>query len=449
MDQEKNIPSESSSNVKRIRKGSMWAILGKGGAAFFGFVVSALMARLLTTDEFGAYFLAYSFVSLGAIFGLMGLDLAVVKLVASAMALKNKARSKKIINAVLKCAGISSVVIATGLYFVYGEWVVRNVLEASVLIASLSWVSLWVVVLVIETLIANIFRGFHDIKLTVTFSGLARSAFLSLIFTFLWLRGGGSNLGEIIEYTVLAGLISAVAGFFLLRYKIRGYESSTENVYNEVFSSVPPMFVHAILAFVVNQANIWVLGIFRPNEDVALYGAAMKLVLLVGISASIINAVVPPLIAEKYAQGKIKSVEALLRSAATICGAPGLIVLIAYIVAGEWILSIVFGEFYSKAALILSILSIAEIFNLLTGACSISLTMTGHQVYLMWLTLLRAIFCVVGSVLVVESYGITGVALIYGASLIIYNLASLLLTRKLVGIWTHAGFSKVRELLHL
>lgn len=443
MNHKTNTPPESLSDAKRIRSGGAWAILGRGGTAFFGFIISALMARLLTPEEFGVYFLAFSLVTLGAICGQMGLDITVVKLVASAMATGDTTRSKNIINIVLKWGGFSSLTVAALLYFGVGEWIVEDVLNASILTVSLKWISLWIVVLVIETLIANIFRGFHNIKLTVTFSGLARGVFLSLVLAYLWVKGGEPSLAEIIAYTVLAGFISTVIGFILLKYKIREYKSDSEKISGDIFSNASPMLVHAILLYVVYQANIWILGVFRPNDDVALYGAAMRLVLLVGISSSIVNAVVPPLIAEKYSQGKIKSVEGLLRSAATLCGAPALVVLIAYIFSGNWILTNVFGEFYSGAAIVLIILSASEIFNVVTGACTITLNMTGHQVQIMSLTVARAVFSLVGSLIVVQDYGVLGVSIVYGVGLILYNLASLLLVKKYVGIWTHVGWPKI------
>lgn len=433
------------SSAKRVRRGGFWAILGRGGTAFFGFITSALMARLLSPEEFGVYILAFSLVTLGAIVGQVGLDRTVIKLIASAMAKGDLSRSKNIIDVVLIWGGFTSLAVAVILYFGIGEWVVKDILNASTLVVSLNWISLWIVVLIIETLIANIFRGFHNIKLTVTFSGLARGAFLSLVLVYIWINDEKSNLPEIIAYTALAGLVSSIIGFTLLRYKVQDYKSDNKNISRQIFVNASPMLVHAILLYIVTQANIWILGAFRPNDDVALYGAAMRLVLLVGISTSIVNAVVPPLIAEKYAQDNIKSVEGLLRSAATVCGAPALVILIVYIFAGEWVLSVVFGEFYTQATWVLIILSVAEIVNVLTGACSVSLNMTGHQVQMMLLTVARAIVSVIGSVVVVERYGVLGVSVVYGVSLIIYNLSSLLLTRKLVGIWTHVGLSKVKD----
>lgn len=449
MNQKKNPPSESFSSAKRIRKGGVWAILGRGGSAFFGFIISALMARLLTPEEFGAYFLVFSLVTLGSIFGQMGLDRTSVRLIASAMVIGDTARCKNIINTVLRYGAMASLIISIILYFGVGQWIVEELININNLNVSVAWVALWVVVLVLETLISNIFRGFHNIKLTVTFSGLVRGALLSLVLIYLWINSGASNLNEMIVWTVCAGLISTAIGFLLLKYKIRDYKTDNNKISKDIFSNALPMLTHAFLLYVIAQTNVWILGIYRSNDEVALYGTAMRLVLLVGISTSIVNAVVPPLIAEKYSQGNIKSIEGLLRSAATVCGTPALIVLLVYIFFGGWILSSIFGDFYTDAAMALLILSVAEIFNVLTGACSVTLNMTGHQVHMMSLTVVRAVISVIGGIIVVESYGILGVSIVYGVSLVAYNFSSLILTRKLVGIWTHVGVSKINDILHV
>ena len=67
----------------------------------------------------------------------------------------------------------------------------------------------------------------------------------------------------------------------------------------------------------------------------------------------------------------------------------------------------------------------------------------------MWISILAGFFNVVGSLLVVEKYGITGVAFITARALIFQNLAALLYTKKKVGIWTHVrlAWPPVKQLL--
>jgi O-antigen/teichoic acid export membrane protein len=59
-----------------------------------------------------------------------------------------------------------------------------------------------------------------------------------------------------------------------------------------------PMWVTNITLFVGTQTDIWIVGAFRSQEEVAIYGAAVKLVLMVALPLQIVSTVVPPLITE-------------------------------------------------------------------------------------------------------------------------------------------------------
>src|SRR3712207_8935194 len=72
---------------RRLFSGSAWAFGGKIGGATIGVVTNGLLARLLSPQEFGAYFLAISVVSLGAVIGSLGLAKPAVRFVAEDMGL--------------------------------------------------------------------------------------------------------------------------------------------------------------------------------------------------------------------------------------------------------------------------------------------------------------------------------------------------------------------------
>jgi O-antigen/teichoic acid export membrane protein len=66
----------------------------------------------------------------------------------------------------------------------------------------------------------------------------------------------------------------------------------------EILSVSWPMWVTNITLFVGTQTDIWIVGAFRSQEEVAIYGAAVKLVLMVALPLQIVSTVVPPLITE-------------------------------------------------------------------------------------------------------------------------------------------------------
>jgi len=71
---------------RRLLAGGVWVVTGKVITAVSRLAATALLARLLTQEEMGAFGLAFSFVIVGAMAGQLGLQQAVVRLVAESNA---------------------------------------------------------------------------------------------------------------------------------------------------------------------------------------------------------------------------------------------------------------------------------------------------------------------------------------------------------------------------
>jgi O-antigen/teichoic acid export membrane protein len=184
------------------------------------------------------------------------------------------------------------------------------------------------------------------------------------------------------------------------------------------------------------------VGVFRPQTEVAIYGAAAKLVILVAIPLQIINAVVPPLIAEMYAQGKRQELERTLRLAATVSGVPAFLALAAFLVLGAPLLALIYGDYYSAAWTVLALLSLGQLVNVWVGSCGMVLTMTGHQVTMMVLMVISGGLTVAAGLLVVGRYGATGVAAATAGGIALQQILLWLAARSSAGIWTHVAFPR-------
>ena len=87
-----------------------------------GIVTNGLLARLLSPQELGAYFLALSIVSLAAVVGSMGLPKTVVRLVAENMGLDRSGRTRRAIRTVLGLGVLGTVCISLA-YLLAGDLV--------------------------------------------------------------------------------------------------------------------------------------------------------------------------------------------------------------------------------------------------------------------------------------------------------------------------------------
>jgi O-antigen/teichoic acid export membrane protein len=298
----------------------------------------------------------------------------------------------------------------------------------------------WVIVTAGQNLLAEAFRGFQDIRLAAIFGGFDGSLLSAILFALLWLIQGHSNLAQILIISLVAGSTSALVGGLLLRQKIRVLEPGDRLPHREVLAIAWPALVANVTFFVLEQAHIWVLGANRPEDDVALYGAAFRLVTLIAVPLFLVNAVVPPLIAELYARNNKRELERMLRITALLAGVPAALGLVVYVFFGEIILGIVYGSFYSQGAMVLVILSIGRLLGVLAGSCQQVLMMTGHQLTLMAGAVLSVSLSLLLSFLLVGEFGVLGVAVASASGLILHNVITLLAVRWKIGIWTYPGY---------
>jgi O-antigen/teichoic acid export membrane protein len=159
------------------------------------------------------------------------------------------------------------------------------------------------------------------------------------------------------------------------------------------------------------------------------------------VSLLIVNAVVPPLIAEMYAQGKKRELEQALRIIATIAGIPAFGIVLVFILFRGPILGLVYGDFYRAGSTVLMLLSLGQLVNVWAGSCGLTLIMTGHQTTLMWVTAFCGLAAVCGSLLLVQRYGPIGVAGSAAFAMVLQNVLMLLAARKRTGLWTHVKIS--------
>src|SRR5918998_3010171 len=86
---------------RRLLSGGAWAFGSKILVALAGLVSTALLARLLTPQALGTYFLAYSILNVGTSLAALGLTGTVVRLVAQGMGQNLYGRVRRVISTVV------------------------------------------------------------------------------------------------------------------------------------------------------------------------------------------------------------------------------------------------------------------------------------------------------------------------------------------------------------
>jgi O-antigen/teichoic acid export membrane protein len=437
--------------VKRtILKGSAVVFAGRMAGAVLGIALNALLARLLTRDAMGGYFIAMSMVTLGSTVACLGLNRTVVKMVASGRAAGRPGEARAAVRLTFVIGTVSSLLVASVLALGPGRALATDVFDSQLVADVMPFVAGWVVAVTFQVLVAETFRGFKRFWSATLFSGLLADVFAVAVFGMLWLTDAQPGLSTaLLLLLALTGTSTLVGGFFLsgLTRRLNGPGDAHTR---DVLRISMPLLVVSLSSFVVGTGvDLWVVASFEPLDQVALYGAAAKLMFLVSLPFSIVSQVVPPIIAQLHTQERRSELEHALRSTATLAGIPAAAVLIVFMAAGGWILALVYGsDFYRDAATVLTILGAARLFAVYTGSCGVALTMTGHQTVMMRITLVSATLAIVLELALVQPFGIVGVAVATCIAQVAQNLFQLVSTKRHIGIWTHAELSlaPLREL---
>lgn len=420
--------------------------------ALTGLASNALLARLLSPQHLGAYFLAFSIVSLGVAMGSLGFYQAIVRLVAESMGRNQPGRARRVVG-VMYILGILGA-LAVGLaYLLFGDIVAEKLFHSPALVAVTGLVASLTVMVTLQGLLAETFRGFNDIRFATLFGGLVSSVLMSAFLALLWLARGQASLATVMFLVVISYLASVAMAAWLLRRRISslipdGVDTGMRG-FKEIMSISWPLWVSTLTLYALTQADLWIVGAFRSQEDVALYGAAVKLVFYVVIPLQLVNLVVPPLIAELYVQGRKRELENTLRATAALAGIPAFLVLVGFVLWGRPILGLVFGDYYRDAAVILTLLSIGYLVSVWSGSCGLTLMMTGHQTTMMGITIVSGMFVIAGAMWAVREYGAVGVASVAAAGLIFQNISMLIGVKVTTDIWTHAGVGSIPQAIRV
>ncbi len=431
-------------NLKRLLlRGGLWALLGKLLNAASAVLLSALLARRLAPEDLGEFFLIFNLAGFFAIFCRFGLDSTALRFVSEALERQDRVRIRQTVQKTVLLLLLLGSVLAALILRQPGQWFIANLLDAPALLSQRNAIVLWMLLLALQLTLAEIFRALHDIRLASLFGGLISTS-LGLV---LLIYDHSASLPRVVDCLLAAYAVNVSLSLLVLTCKLPAFPNpaSIGNgvSYRELLAHAWPIFISVLTLFILNGADLWILSAYRPGEEVALYGAAARLVAFTAMPLHLVNAVIPPLISRLNIRGDQARLERLLRTTATLAAIPALAILGMLIIFGKPLLALLFGDFYSQAYSVLVILSLGQIASVLTGSCGFTLIMLGHQRMLFLHTFIAAFIGPLGGLYLIKDYGPAGVAFSFAAAMTVLQASMWFTARFKCGLWTHGSLSVV------
>lgn len=437
--------------LRRLVRGGGWLLAGKLATVFLGFGFQIVLARVLSPDEFSQYVILSSVVLLAIVLGQFGLGQTIVRGIASSLAKSDLSGARCEARNGLLVVGLVAFLIGI-LWVSIGPALLDGAWQFSLAGLVLLSVGAWIVFGAMQSIAAEAFRGFHDLRGTAAFaSGSYGLSLFSLFVLFplalWWWNSGEVALGSVLGAVALSVALGCVFATTLLWFRyLKGERRDLSRLPGMVSASVPLLGIQALM-YVVGQAGVWVLGAVAVATEVGLLGAAQRLVILVPALLLMINGAVQPLVAELFARGEIPRLEALLRLAATVAGIPGMVILAVFLAWAFDLMELMFGEAYRPGGWAVVWLSGAQLVNVWVGSCAVALVMTGKQNILFWIVFASAAIILLLLLLLAPLYGASGAAAAIACGVVLQNIAGLIAVRRALGIWTH--MTNPLRLVHL
>jgi O-antigen/teichoic acid export membrane protein len=426
----------------RLLRGSGWVLLARIVGIPLGLLVNGFIARMLTRTQFGAYVTCFTLVIIGSLIAQLGMDRAVVRLVAEAIGLNQPGRARQTITRVMR-VGVGSALGAGILLLVVGPWIATDILGSNVVAGAIALTSGWLVTFAIQSLLVETYRGLQDFRRANVYDTILVDIASATVFGLMYALGvRHTDLRVVLMITVGITLLVTLLAIMPLRSRVRALGTEGELHRGEIYAIAWPSLVTNIASYLLSTGiDVLVLGAFRAQSEVAIYGAATRLVILVSTPLWILRGVLPPLISELHALGRTRELERTLRAGATLAGLPSFLVLVAFLLFGGPIMGIAFGPDYSSGAAILSLLAIGRMVAVYSGASGVTLLMTGHQKAMMTITLCTGAASVLGGIVAAPRFGAVGVATATMIAAIGQNALQLWLVHRDLGVWSQMEFS--------
>lgn len=432
-------PARRTSIASRIAGGSAWVLAGR---LMFGLSVvlqNVVFARVLAPQELGAFLLAQSLILPAAIVAVFGLDLLAMRDLRDPRLVSNRVSPASFLKLAAVLVGATASVVTLALAAgLHGACAASAALDCGFVTALTP--ALWPLVFLsaLQLLLAGMLRALGRIAEATFLAGvLATFALLcatSLAFA-LHVELGFRGALVLQALTLVGAAVLSIRSIVKVEHVRSGKRASMP----EMARIGPGLMTTQLLALLVSQSDVWIIGLGAAPEAVAQYGVAARLAQLVSMPHLVLVGVLSPLIAAHLAERQRQELERVVRATVAAAVLPSLVLGLAFATFGRDALVILFGEFYGAASVSLALLAAGNVVNVACGPCSLMLIMSGHQRALNALTALNCVLCLGAGALALAWFGAVGVAAVYAVCLSLQGIAGATLAAKLAGVRTHAG----------
>ncbi|PKA84362.1 O-antigen/teichoic acid export membrane protein [Ulvibacter sp. MAR_2010_11] len=420
-------------NSQQIRNAAVGSLGIKFFSAFFAFVNSILLARILGVEAFGIYVLAFSILILASVLVSLGLPKLMTRFIPKYEVEQNLGAVKGLLIQALKYVLLASGILGVVAFLIYliGWNSIDNVLGK-----TLYFGLLLIPILAMTSISAASLRGLRFILLGQFHDTFLRNL-LFCIGILVFYYGGMklSPISAILLYTI-AGVISFLVGLVFLHRKLfQKIKTVKAEYYNNLWlKEATPFTIDSGIQELKSKVITYILAVFGSIEAVALFDVASRGAALVAFTLDGLNTAIAPYISKAFESKNMESLQRIVTKTSRIIFVFALPVVIVFVIGGKALLNFLYGNVYEDSYVPLVILCIGQLVNAATGSVGLVLNMTGYQSTYTKVNFVITMANAVLSIPFVIYLDVLGASIIFSSLLVIQNLVLVLFLNKRLNI---------------
>jgi O-antigen/teichoic acid export membrane protein len=417
-------------HMHELVKGASIVLFLKVFGAGLAFAFNILLARTLGAEGTGLYFLSLTVCTIATVVARIGLDNAITRFTAASAAISDWCSVKGIYQDAARL-GITGSVLTAFLMLILAPWLAQDIFCKPELSGSMQWMALSVPPVVVLMLHAQMFRGLKRIFHFQLIHGVAVPA-LSLFGLYLVGNTWGVN-GAVWVYTSAAVVTALVSLWIWHKMTPQCQHIVGHFPYRELLNSSMPLFCVALMNLMMERTGTFMLGIWCEKADVGIFAVASRTAALTSFILAAVNSIAAPTFSAIYSQGDIETLGTIARGSTRMITLMGSPILLLFLFFPERVMSL-FGPQFTKAAVVLSILSVGQFVNIASGSVGYLLMMTGHETVVRNNVFFGAGLNVLLNAIFIAKYGILDAAIATASALAIKNVIAVYLVYRYLSI---------------
>ncbi len=409
-------------------------VLGAGLLA----VVTAVSARALHPEGFGAYAFIVALVTIASIPTTVGLRQTVARETAYATARGAlTAIGSTWIWAVkwtlLVTVAMAGAVTGWALWAVDDPALARHMLIAAAILFLLP----------LPRMTAGVLQGLGKVALSQIPEQIVRPlVLLGLVLAAWWLAGGAPVTVStmLVLFAIALAAEGGTSTLFLLRampFRLRDSLARGPDISRRALAMSAVSFGAIAGVYLVNSnLDVVMLGLLGSTAETGIYKAAATLSELVAFGLGAINTVLMPRIAGLHASGDRAALQRVVLRATWLISGFALVAALGLVLAGRPLLALVFGDGYAAGYAALIILVVGQLANALFGPVALILNMTGHERLTLAGHSLSVVANAVLNLALIPRLGIEGAAIATASSLLTWNLLLAIALKRRTGFYS-------------